>query len=264
MSENTLRIRVGHSPDPDDAFMFYALAKGKIPTGRYRFEHELVDIETLNRRAFSGQLELTAVSVHAYGLLTDRYVLCTCGASMGDRYGPMVVAPRKFIPLKPIPLQSMVLNVTNQCNLACTYCYEYGEDKIVDTPVEVDLPVDLFADQMAALVAETEVVTLSDGLARLADRSAPRVPMVAVTFDDGTADFTEVALPVMVSSNGEALHVFAILGGRLRRGFLLKMLDDLLELTMIQPDPVAARALIDKYAGALIGNEANPDEILPG
>ena len=90
-----MTIRVGHSPDPDDAFMFYALANGKIDTGRYRFEHELVDIETLNRRAFPGELELTAVSVHAYAYLTDRYVLCTCGASMGDRYGPMVVARKR-------------------------------------------------------------------------------------------------------------------------------------------------------------------------
>ena len=93
---NRLLIRVGHSPDPDDAFMFYALAKGKLETGRYRFEHELVDIETLNRRAFQGELELTAVSLHAYAHLTDRYVLCTCGASMGDRYGPILVARRKF------------------------------------------------------------------------------------------------------------------------------------------------------------------------
>jgi 1,4-dihydroxy-6-naphthoate synthase len=89
-------IRVGHSPDPDDAFMFYALAQGKIDTGRYRFSHELVDIETLNRRALEGELELTAVSVHAYGFVSDRYVLCSCGASMGDRYGPMVVASRRL------------------------------------------------------------------------------------------------------------------------------------------------------------------------
>ncbi len=87
----TIRIRVGHSPDSDDAFMFYALAKDKLDTGEYRFEHELVDIETLNRRAFNAELELTAVSLHAYAYLTDKYVLCTCGASMGDRYGPMVV-----------------------------------------------------------------------------------------------------------------------------------------------------------------------------
>src|SRR5687767_1476889 len=91
VSDAVQRIRVGHSPDPDDAFMFYALAQDKIPTGRYRFEHELVDIETLNRRAFSGELELTALSLHAYAYLADKYILCTCGASMGDNYGPMVV-----------------------------------------------------------------------------------------------------------------------------------------------------------------------------
>jgi 1,4-dihydroxy-6-naphthoate synthase len=88
-------ICVGHSPDPDDAFMFYALANGKIDTGDYRFEHELVDIETLNRRALTGELELTAVSIHAYAYLADKYALCACGASMGDGYGPMVIAKTK-------------------------------------------------------------------------------------------------------------------------------------------------------------------------
>lgn len=87
-------IRVGHSPDPDDAFMFHALAADRIDTGPYRFVHELVDIETLNRRAFAGELELTALSIHAYAHLADRYVLCPCGASMGDGYGPMVVAKK--------------------------------------------------------------------------------------------------------------------------------------------------------------------------
>lgn len=85
-------IRVGHSPDPDDAFMFHALANDRIDTGRYRFEHTLQDIETLNRRAFQGELELTAVSLHGYAYVTDKYALCSCGASMGDNYGPMVVA----------------------------------------------------------------------------------------------------------------------------------------------------------------------------
>jgi 1,4-dihydroxy-6-naphthoate synthase len=92
MSEQPLLIRVGHSPDPDDAFMFHALANDKIDTGRYRFQHELQDIETLNRRAFGAELELTAVSLHGYAYLTDQYALCACGASMGDNYGPMVVA----------------------------------------------------------------------------------------------------------------------------------------------------------------------------
>lgn len=87
-------IRVGHSPDPDDAFMFYALAHDRLDTGGLRFEHQLEDIETLNRRALAGQLELTAVSIHAYAYLADRYALLSSGCSMGDRYGPMVVARR--------------------------------------------------------------------------------------------------------------------------------------------------------------------------
>jgi 1,4-dihydroxy-6-naphthoate synthase len=92
-------IRVGHSPDPDDAFMFFALANGHIDTGEFEFTHELVDIETLNRRAFHGSLELTALSIHAYAFLRDRYVLCSCGASMGDGYGPMVVS-REAMPVE--------------------------------------------------------------------------------------------------------------------------------------------------------------------
>src|SRR5580704_6979193 len=85
-------ITVGHSPDPDDAFMFYALAHDKIPTGDLTFRHELQDIETLNRRALRGELEVTAISIHAYAFLLDKYALLPSGCSMGDRYGPMVVA----------------------------------------------------------------------------------------------------------------------------------------------------------------------------
>jgi len=85
-------IRVGHSPDPDDAFMFYALANDKIPTGNLKFTHELQDIETLNRRAMRGELEVSAVSIHAYAHLLDQYALLPSGCSMGDNYGPMVVA----------------------------------------------------------------------------------------------------------------------------------------------------------------------------
>ncbi|HLN27992.1 MAG TPA: MqnA/MqnD/SBP family protein [Gemmataceae bacterium] len=87
-------ITVGHSPDPDDAFMFYALAHDKLDTGDLRFRHELQDIETLNRRALRGELEVTAVSIHAYAHLLDKYALLPSGCSMGDRYGPMVVARR--------------------------------------------------------------------------------------------------------------------------------------------------------------------------
>ncbi|NIL98637.1 MAG: ABC transporter substrate-binding protein [Planctomycetales bacterium] len=96
MTATKQQIRVGHSPDPDDAFMFYALAQGAIDTGDYEFHHQLVDIETLNRRALSGELELTAVSLHGYAYLTDTYLLCNSGASMGDGYGPLVVAGKRL------------------------------------------------------------------------------------------------------------------------------------------------------------------------
>jgi 1,4-dihydroxy-6-naphthoate synthase len=86
-----VEITVAHSPDSDDAFMFYALAQGRIPTGDLRYRHELQDIETLNRRALNGELEVTAVSIHAYAYLTERYALLPHGASMGDGYGPRLV-----------------------------------------------------------------------------------------------------------------------------------------------------------------------------
>ncbi len=85
-------IHVAHSPDSDDAFMFYALASGKIDTEGLTYVHELQDIETLNQRAMRGELEVTAVSIHAYAYLSDRYALLPHGASMGDRYGPRLVS----------------------------------------------------------------------------------------------------------------------------------------------------------------------------
>ena len=94
MQEKTLDIRVGHSPDPDDAFMFYALARGKIDTGRYRFTHEMADIESLNRRAETGELEVSAISIHQYPFIREHYAMLACGCSMGDGYGPMIVARR--------------------------------------------------------------------------------------------------------------------------------------------------------------------------
>src|SRR5918911_942658 len=89
-------IRVAHSPDSDDAFMFYALAQDKFDTGNLRFVHELSDIESLNRRALKGELEVSAVSIHAYAYLADSYALLSSGSSMGDRYGPRLVAKEAF------------------------------------------------------------------------------------------------------------------------------------------------------------------------
>jgi len=90
----TTTIRVAHSPDSDDAFMFYALAEGKIETGGLRYLHELADIETLNQRALRKELEVTAVSIHAYAYLWRDYALLGSGSSMGDGYGPRLVATR--------------------------------------------------------------------------------------------------------------------------------------------------------------------------
>ncbi|MCA9433178.1 MAG: ABC transporter substrate-binding protein [Candidatus Omnitrophica bacterium] len=90
----TTHLTLGHSPDPDDAFMFYALAKDLIDQRGYSFEHILQDIETLNRRAMKGELDITAISVHAYASVLDKYALLPSGSSMGDGYGPMVVTNR--------------------------------------------------------------------------------------------------------------------------------------------------------------------------
>src|SRR6266851_2297247 len=85
-------ITLGHSPDPDDAFMFYALAADKIDTQGLTFTHVIEDIETLNRRAMNSELDVTAISIHAYAYVLDQYALLTSGASMGDNYGPLVIS----------------------------------------------------------------------------------------------------------------------------------------------------------------------------
>src|SRR6201988_4745252 len=94
MQKTTLTL--GHLPDPDDAFMFYALAKDLIPTHGFHFQHILQDIQTLNERATRGELDISAVSIHAYAYVSDKYALLPSGASMGDGYGPMLVAKQKF------------------------------------------------------------------------------------------------------------------------------------------------------------------------
>jgi 1,4-dihydroxy-6-naphthoate synthase len=92
-SEPTI-FTLGHSPDPDDAFMFYAMAENKIDLRGYRFEHRLEDIQTLNERALRGELHISAISIHAFAYVSDRYALLPCGASMGDGYGPMIIRKR--------------------------------------------------------------------------------------------------------------------------------------------------------------------------
>jgi 5,8-dihydroxy-2-naphthoate synthase len=89
--DNTNVFTLGHSPDPDDAFMFYAMAENKIDLRGYRFEHRLEDIQTLNERALRGELHISAISIHAYAHVAGKYALLPCGASMGDGYGPIVI-----------------------------------------------------------------------------------------------------------------------------------------------------------------------------
>lgn len=192
MSQSPQLIRVGHSPDPDDAFMFYALAKGKIETGRYRFEHELVDIETLNRRAFSGELELTAVSLHAYAYLTDRYLLCTCGASMGDRYGPMVVARRKCA-LGDLPAQTIAIPGTlTTAFLALRLCLGNAFRHVV-------VPFDQILDAVAA--GQHEGQAIDAGLIIHEGQLTYAEQRLELIVDLGQWWFGETGLPLPLGAN---------------------------------------------------------------
>ena len=98
MTQHSTHVfKLGHSPDPDDAFMFYAMAENKIDLRGCRFEHRLEDIQTLNERALRGELHISAISMHAYAHVASKYALLPCGASMGDGYGPMVIRKRSTL-----------------------------------------------------------------------------------------------------------------------------------------------------------------------
>src|SRR5215470_17288738 len=90
------RLTLGHSPDPDDAFMFYGLARDLVDSNGFEFEHVLQDIQTLNERATRGELDISAISIHAYAYVSEQYALLPSGASMGDGYGPLIVGHRKL------------------------------------------------------------------------------------------------------------------------------------------------------------------------
>ena len=165
---STRTIHVAHSPDSDDAFMFYALAEGKIDTEGLTYVHELQDIETLNQRALRGELEVTAVSIHAYAHLADRYALLAHGASMGDRYGPRLVARE---PLRreevrgrriaiPGPLTSayLALRLYEPDFVAVPIPFDQIEDAVERGDVELGLLIHegqlTFADRGLHLIAD--------------------------------------------------------------------------------------------------------------
>jgi 1,4-dihydroxy-6-naphthoate synthase len=186
-------IRVGHSPDPDDAFMFFALAKGRIDTGRYRFTHELVDIETLNRRALEGELELTAVSVHAYAYLSDRYILCSCGASMGDRYGPMVVARDAMTLDELAKVTIAVPGIRTTAYLALRLCLGVDFNYVI-------VPFDQILDVVAAGQYEGRNVgaglIIHEGQLTYADQD------LKLIVDTGQWWFEQTGLPLPLGANG--------------------------------------------------------------
>jgi 1,4-dihydroxy-6-naphthoate synthase len=170
-SEEVKTIRVGHSPDSDDAFMFYALTHDRLDTGGLRFAHQLEDIETLNRRALQGELEVSAVSIHAFAHLTDRYALLASGASMGDRYGPTLVT-REPMTLDDLKRKRKVIAVPGMLTsayLALKLCM--GKD----TPVTV-LPFDQILPAVAAgevlaglLIHEGQLYYAQKGLHKVLD-----------------------------------------------------------------------------------------------
>jgi 1,4-dihydroxy-6-naphthoate synthase len=162
-----MTIHIAHSPDSDDAFMFYGLASGQVPTGGFEIEHVLADIETLNRAAFEGKYEVTAVSFHAYAHLTDRYILLPHGASMGDRYGPIVVA-RKGGPSSLEGVRVAVPGELTTAFLALKLFYPDAQHVVV--------PFDQIQDQVASgqvaaglLIHEGQLTYEEDGLTKIVD-----------------------------------------------------------------------------------------------
>ena len=143
-------IRVGHSPDPDDAFMFYAMATKKIRSPLVTFKHMLSDIETLNRKAMEGVYELTAISYHAYPYVADKYVLMASGSSIGDGYGPMVVATH---PMEPSEIKGKKIAIPGTMTTAYLALKIFEPDF---TPVVV--PFDKILDAVAAGSADAGLI----------------------------------------------------------------------------------------------------------
>ncbi len=167
-------IRVAHSPDSDDAFMFYALAEGKIDTGDLRYVHELGDIESLNQRARRAELEVTAVSIHAYAYIWREYALLGSGSSMGDGYGPRLVS-RRAAPTDPrASLRGLRVAVPGRLTTAFLALKLYQPDV-----VELVLPFDAIEDAVHAgkadvglLIHEGQLTYADSGLHLWADLGA--------------------------------------------------------------------------------------------
>ena len=200
-TDTSRTIRLAHSPDADDAFMFWALAAGRIDTGDRRYVHELGDIESLNRRALAGELEVTAVSLHAYAYLVDRYALLAHGASVGDRYGPRIVArgPRPADPQAALGGESLLVAVPGELTTAflALKLYQPAARHVV-------VPFDQIEEYVAAGHAEAGLL-IHEGQLTYADRG------LHLWVDLGEWWHDETGLPLPLGGNvvrrdlGEAL-----------------------------------------------------------
>ena len=161
-------IHVSHSPDSDDAFMFYALAEGKVDTGDLRYVHELQDIETLNQRAMRGELEVTAVSIHAYAYLSHRYALLPHGASMGDRYGPRLVARSAMTPKEVRGRRVAIPGLMTSAYLALRL-YQPDFEPVVTPFDQIEDAVDNGEVDLGLLIHEGQLTYGQRGLKLVAD-----------------------------------------------------------------------------------------------
>jgi 1,4-dihydroxy-6-naphthoate synthase len=165
---DALLIRLGHSPDPDDAFMFWALASGEVDTRGFDFEHELRDIQTLNEWAFEGRLEVSALSLHAYPFVQDQYVLLPHGASMGSGYGPIVVARER---LSKRRLRDVEIAVPGRMTTAFLVLRMYlGDFRFREVPF--DAIIDEVRDGRAdagLLIHEGQLTYAAEGLSKVVD-----------------------------------------------------------------------------------------------
>jgi len=200
-TDTSRTIRLAHSPDADDAFMFWALAAGRIDTGDRRYVHELGDIESLNRRALAGELEVTAVSLHAYAYLADRYALLAHGASVGHGYGPRIVArgPRPADPQAALGGESLLVAVPGELTTAflALKLYQPAARHVV-------VPFDQIEEYVAAGRAEAGLL-IHEGQLTYADRG------LHLWVDLGEWWHDETGLPLPLGGNvvrrdlGEAL-----------------------------------------------------------
>ncbi|MFL5574835.1 MAG: menaquinone biosynthesis family protein [Gemmatimonadaceae bacterium] len=195
-------IRVAHSPDSDDAFMFYALAEGLIDTDGLEYVHELQDIETLNQRARRGELEVTAVSIHAYAYLSQRYALLPHGASMGDRYGPRLVARA---PLTRGEVRGKRIAIPGPLTSAYLALKLY-EPEFVAVPT----PFDQIEDAVADGVVDAGLL-IHEGQLTFADRG------LHLVVDMGEWWFAETGLPLPLGGNVVRKDLGAELTGKISR-----------------------------------------------